>query len=187
MRLDNLRKILLFASVLLLTSCSASAVHAVESNSPLPKPSSSPLPSPTAETFTPQFPCVPAGTLVQEGTVEWVVDGDTVHVDVDGISYRVRYIGVDTPEVDEPGGEEATRYNLELVGGQTVTLVKDVSEVDKYGRLLRYVFVGDTFVNYALVSNGFADAGVWEPDSACGEFLMSAESQAKQLGLGIWK
>jgi len=68
---------------------------------------------------------------------------------IDGKDYRVRYIGIDTPETvhptrgEEPYGREASARNKELIIGATVYLEKDVSETDRYGRLLRYVWLAD--------------------------------------------
>jgi micrococcal nuclease len=118
--------------------------------------------------------------------VSYVVDGDTIHVIIDGVDYSVRYIGVDTPETGEPGALAATNFNEYLVAGKTVTLVKDTSEVDQYDRLLRYVFVGDVFVNYAMVTNGYATAGSWPPDTACDSTFASAQAMAKASLLGMW-
>ncbi len=89
-----------------------------------------------------------------------VIDGDTIDVRLGGDTYRVRYIGVNTPERDEPCYFEATAANAVLVEGQTVTLVRDVSETDRYGRLLRYVYAGPVFVNAELVAQGYAEASV---------------------------
>lgn len=75
-----------------------------------------------------------------------VIDGDTIEIEGGD---RVRYIGIDTPETVDPRkpvqcyGQEASNKNKELVEGKTVELEKDVSETDKYGRLLRYVWLGD--------------------------------------------
>ncbi|NDJ51833.1 MAG: nuclease, partial [Chloroflexi bacterium] len=82
----------------------------------------------------------------EEGFVTFVVDGDTVDVAIQGEVFRVRYIGVDTPESNEPCFDEATAANAQLVAGQNVTLVRDVSDTDQFGRLLRYVYVGTVFV-----------------------------------------
>ena len=75
----------------------------------------------------------------------YIVDGDTIDVEIGGATYRVRYIGIDTPERGDCYFDEAKDKNAELVLGQYVRLVKDVSETDRYGRLLRYVYVGQTF------------------------------------------
>ncbi len=83
-----------------------------------------------------------------------IIDGDTIDVDINGVGYRVRYIGVNTPERDETCYADATNANADLVDGQTVTLVRDSSNTDRYGRLLRYVYVGNVFVNAQLVAGG---------------------------------
>ncbi|MCK4863754.1 MAG: thermonuclease family protein, partial [Dehalococcoidales bacterium] len=83
-------------------------------------------------------------------TVTQVIDGDTITIDT---GHRVRYIGLDTPEVypvQEAYGMEAWQANRKLVEGKEVRLERDVSETDKYGRLLRYVYVDDTLVNAEL-------------------------------------
>jgi len=94
---------------------------------------------------------------------------------------------MDTPESGVAGSAPATAANSALVMGKTVTLVKDVSEVDRYDRLLRYVFVGDTFVNYEMILKGYASAGTWEPDTACDAKFLNAQSMAKQKQLGLWE
>src|SRR5436309_10865554 len=99
-----------------------------------------------------------------------VVDGDTIHVEVGGKDYRLRYIGIDTPETVDPRrpvgcfGAEASERNRQLVEGRTVGLEKDVSETDSFGRLLRYVWVEDQMVNEALVEEGYALAAPYPPD-----------------------
>jgi micrococcal nuclease len=123
---------------------------------------------------------------VQTGQVERVIDGDTIDVRIGDETYRVRYIGMDTPEVGDPFAREATELNRELVQGQTATLVKDVSETDRYGRLLRYVFVGDTFVNYELVAQGLAMASTYPPDVACAQTFVEAQREAVAAGVGLW-
>jgi micrococcal nuclease len=118
------------------------------------------------------------------GTVTRIVDGDTIEVDIDGVVYDVRYIGVNTPERDEPCYKEATEANRALVDGQVVTLVKDVSETDRYGRLLRYVYVGEEMVNELLVANGWAEAVLYEPDSAYWEQFVMLEQAVENLDIG---
>ena len=86
-----------------------------------------------------------------------VIDGDTIKVDIDRRLYDVRYIGVDTPETKhptkgvQPYGPEASERNRQLVEGRTVQLERDVSETDRYGRLLRYVYVDKVMVNAVLI------------------------------------
>jgi len=115
-----------------------------------------------------------------------VVDGDTIVIEG---NYRVRYIGIDTPEVHpavEAFGLEAWQANRELVEGKIVRLEPDVSEVDKYGRLLRYVYVDDIFVNAELVKQGLAYAQAYPPDTKHQDYLEKLEQEAKQDDRGIW-
>ena len=113
-----------------------------------------------------------------------VIDGDTIDVTLNGQEARVRYVGVNTPERDESCYSEASAANRALVNGQTVTLVRDVSETDRYGRLLRYVYVGDTFVNQQLVADGWAEVVVYPRDDANAGAFRSLEQQAAQANRG---
>lgn len=121
-----------------------------------------------------------------------VVDGDTIEVQLGGALYRVRYIGMDTPELTDSRPEvralaqEATRVNESLVGGKTVLLEKDVSETDRYGRLLRYVYVGELFVNAELVRLGYAQVATYPPDVKYQELFLELEREARQAGRGLW-
>ena len=121
-----------------------------------------------------------------------VIDGDTIEVNIGGTLFRVRYIGIDTPELDDERPEfyalaqEATLYNRQLVEGQDIRLEKDVSETDQYGRLLRYVYVGDVFVNAELVRLGLAEARAYPPDTKYQSLLKAMEDEAKQAGRGMW-
>jgi len=134
------------------------------------------------------FGCVaPAAPLVIR-----VIDGDTIEVDIDGTIYKIRYIGIDAPELDDKRAEfcalaqEATRLNRELVEEKTVRLEKDISETDKYGRLLRYVYVDGIFVNAELVRQGLAWAEAYEPDIKYQDILEELETEARQAGRGLW-
>lgn len=145
-----------------------------------------PLPTYTP-TQPPVYDCIPTETLVQHGELVDVIDGDTIDVRLeDGDVYRVRYIGVDTPEHDEEFYEEASSLNETLLLGESLTLVKDVSETDRYDRLLRYVLVGDTFVNYELVRQGYAVSVTFPPDLACETFFRQTERDARDQGVGLW-
>ncbi|MFC1960778.1 thermonuclease family protein [Chloroflexota bacterium] len=141
----------------------------------IPPPPSAPPPAnstPTAE------------VVGETARVVRVIDGDTIDVDLDGQRYRVRYIGINTPERDEACYQDATDANVDWVAGQTVTLVKDVSETDPYDRLLRYVYVGDTFVNEALVRDGYAEAVQYPPDTSNADLFNRLEREARSAGRG---
>ncbi len=122
-------------------------------------------------------------------SVARVIDGDTLKLE-DGRT--VRYIGIDTPETVSPSkpvqcfGKEASDKNRELVEGKKVRLVKDVSETDKYGRLLRYVFVGDLFVNDYLVREGYAHAVTFPPDIKFSDQFKNAQKDARERKIGLW-
>lgn len=146
--------------------------------------------SPTP-TFKPQT--APANKNIVLAKVTEVVDGDTIKVDLgNGNIKTVRYIGIDTPETVDPRksvqcfGKEASAKNKELVGGGTVGLEKDVSETDKYGRLLRYVYMGDLFINQELVAQGYAHASAYPPDVKYQDKFTTAEQQARTSNKGLW-
>lgn len=140
-----------------------------------------PLPSSTIEQI-----CVSSEAERVSAYVIHVVDGDTIDVRMGQDIFRVRYIGIDAPESYQQGGESAKAANEALVMNREVLLVKDVSDVDPYGRLLRYVFVGKTFVNYELIRLGYAQAGAWPPDIACYDYFLNVTLFAKDEGRGIW-
>ena len=115
-----------------------------------------------------------------------VIDGDTIAIEG---GYRVRYIGIDTPEIHpqmEAFGAEAWQANRQLVEGKEVRLEQDVSETDRYGRLLRYVYVDNIMVNAELVRQGLAVAKAYPPDTEYHELLAELERQARLAGKGMW-
>jgi micrococcal nuclease len=123
--------------------------------------------------------CAPQGVRVVR-----VIDGDTIVIEG---GERVRYIGINAPELNQPWGKEAWQLNKKLVGGKRVRLERDVSHRDKYGRLLRYVFVDNLFVNGELVRRGLAWAKAYPPDLKYQQLLQQLEREAKEGGRGIWK
>ena len=115
-----------------------------------------------------------------------VIDGDTIIVEG---GYRVRYIGIDTPEIHpdlEVFGIEAREANRELVESKEIRLEQDISEKDKYGRLLRYVWVDDILVNAEMVRQGLAQARAYPPDTKYQDFLEQMEAEAREAGRGMW-
>ena len=116
----------------------------------------------------------------ESGTVANIVDGDTIDVLIDGQEFRLRYIGMDTPERGELGFAEATAANVALVSGKTVILEKDVSDTDRFGRLLRYVYVDGEMVNMTLVEEGYAVPATFPPDVRYQQQFLLAGLRAKQ-------
>jgi len=122
--------------------------------------------------------------------VKRVIDGDTIELEN---GKTVRYIGIDTPETVHPDkpvqcyGKESSDKNKSLVEGKKVKLEKDVSETDKYDRLLRYVYLEDgTFVNLALVKEGFAKGSTYPPDVKHQDEFTNAEREARNSQKGLW-
>ena len=165
--------------------------------SPEPTMAATPRPTPTATPPSPEptpvFGEEPTGPT-ETGIVVNVIDGDTIDVLVDGVEVRVRYIGMDTPEVHsgfEWLGAEASEANVALVAGQEVVLEKDVSETDQYGRALRYVWLdaagGWLLVNLELIRQGLASITSYPPDVKYVDALyVAVQDQAQTAGLGLW-
>ncbi len=148
-------------------------------------PTNTPGPSPTLAD-APGVACIPKNNLRQVGQVVQVVDGDTIKVRIDGWTYSVRYTGMDSPEPNQGLGGFAAQKNSELVASRWVTLVRDVSETDPFDRLLRYVVVGNVFVNYEMVRLGYATAKSYSPDVACDSTFRSVQSEAQANDRGLW-
>lgn len=126
--------------------------------------------------------------LFEKARVKHVIDGDTVILSDNS---KVRYIGIDSPEMDKNGkmecfGENAKNFNRQLVENQFVSLEKDISDKDKYGRLLRFVYLDGIMVNEILVSQGFARADLVPPDAKYATLLKEAENEARQDYRGMW-
>lgn len=113
-----------------------------------------------------------------------VIDGDTIDVSIDGETVRVRYVGVNTPEREEVCYQDAVDANKALVEGKRVRLVKDVSDTDQYGRWLRFVYVGDTFVNETLLRQGYAESVRYDPDTTKYDAFVELEKAATRSNLG---
>lgn len=126
---------------------------------------------------------------VNEVKVIRVIDGDTIELEG---GERVRYIGIDAPETVDPRkpvqcfGAEAFNKNKELVESKIARLEKDISERDRYGRLPRYVWVGDIFVNLELVKQGFAYSYSYPPDIKYQDLFVKAEREARETKRGLW-
>jgi micrococcal nuclease len=130
--------------------------------------------------------CVPQDTSRMTGIVTNVINGDTIEVDINGEAFTVRYIGIAAPQKEgERYYTQAKEKNTELVLGQTVTLVRDQSDTDEESRLLRYLFVGDIFINFTLVNGGYALVELVPPDNSCYNILMQGQATAEAQAIGL--
>ena len=116
-------------------------------------------------------------------TVIKVIDGDTIVIE--GGNY-VRYIGIDSPEKNETYYTEAIQVNKKMVEGKRVRLQKDISDKDKYGRMLRYVYIDDVLINAEMVRLGYARAEAYPPDTNYQVYLEAMEQEAIRTKVGLW-
>jgi micrococcal nuclease len=156
----------------------------------LAAPSTAATPSPIVET-------IPASA--SEATVASVSDGDTIRVDLGGETKTVRLILIDTPETRKPnspvecfGAEATARVKALLPAGTTVYLERDVSETDRYGRLLRYVWVPEGgrgqgyLLDERLVREGYAALYTYPPDVKYVDRIRAAQQAAVAEQAGLW-
>ena len=160
-------------------------------NNPLPKVAVVPT-----DVLAPTMTNVP--NEKQKVKVVRVIDGDTVEIEG---NIKVRYIGVNTPELRDPRkpiecfGQAASDENKRLVEGKEIYIQKDVSETDKFKRLLRYVWIGDPtvssaeaiFVNDYLVRQGFAQVSTYPLDVKYVSQFLEAQKEAQENKRGLWK
>ena len=125
-----------------------------------------------------------------------VIDGDTVDIDINGRTERVRLIGVNTPETKHPTkpiecfGPEASAYLTQLLPkGTTVRIERDVEARDRYGRMLLYLYLGsnDLFINLDLVARGYGTPMSIEPNTFHRNDFVRAAAQAEAADVGLWK
>ena len=154
----------------------------------------SPFVAPTPTTVAP-------APMQANAEVEWVVDGDTIDVLIDGHEERVRLTGIDTPEVahkasgnrpattGECFGDEATTFVESLLPvGTPVRLERDVVGRDDYGRMLAYVYraTDGIFVNYEIVRQGYAQPLTIPPNVAFSDLMVQAARDAEADDAGLW-
>jgi len=116
--------------------------------------------------------------------VSEVIDGDTFKT-VDGKT--VRLTGINSPEVNEPCYKEARDKLKEIIKGKKIRLEKDIKEKDEYGRLLRYVYVDDLFVNSEMIRLGLARFEEIEPNTKYSELFLEMENKARKIRRCIWE
>ncbi len=121
----------------------------------------------------------------REATVERIVDGDTIVLHNGTI---VRYVGITSPEINEPYEKEATEANRKLVEGKEVKLEYDNYKGDKFGRILAYLIVDGKNISTEMARLGMASVVIYQhkkPFIYIDE-LLKAQEEAKQKKLGIW-
>lgn len=136
---------------------------------------------------------------VVPATLEWVTDGDTIKVTMNGVTSPVRLILIDTPETKDPNdpvecfGAEASYFLRTLLTNSTAQLYleKDVSNTDRYDRLLRYAWLqyesgAVVMVNEAIVRSGYGVLSTWPPDVKWEEPIREAQQFAYRHRLGLW-
>ena len=142
---------------------------------------------PTAAPTTTAIPTTIAVPVATAWTITSVIDGDTIDVAGPEGALTVRLIGINTPESNECWADEATAALSALVAGEPLTLVRDSSDTDQYGRALRYVeTAGGVDVGAALVESGHAISRRYEPDTARSDRYDTLQAQASDAGLGQW-
>lgn len=134
----------------------------------------------------------PSGVVLQSAVVKRVVDGDTLKVEIDGKEETVRLILVDTPETKhpqlgvQPFGIEASAFTESSLNGKEIGLEKDVTDRDRYGRLLRYIWVDGELFNQKLITKGLARVAIYQPDVKYIDQFRTSQQKAQQKGIGIW-
>lgn len=128
--------------------------------------------------------------------VEKVIDGDTIQVFINGKTATIRLIGIDTPEAVERGrpvqcfGDRASEKAREILGSKSIRLEPDATQgdKDKYGRLLRFVFLEDgTNFNELLIREGYAHEYTYNSNPYKYQMrFLEAERSAREQGLGLW-
>jgi micrococcal nuclease len=151
-------------------------------------PSTEPEPSPTRRSESESESDGPSRRAV----VVRVVDGDTIEARYRGRTIDVRLIGIDTPETVAPGepvacyGPAASRFTESNLSGERVRLEFDVERLDRFGRTLAYVWMGDELFNETLVSRGFAQVSTFPPNVKYVDRFVDAQRAARQAERGLW-
>ncbi len=135
----------------------------------------------------------------EKAKVNRIIDGDTFEVDVSGIIKKVRIIGVNTPELpNEYFATEAESYAKIMLLNKNIYLEKDISEVDKYNRLLRYIWleipnkindqeIKSKMYNAIILEKGYAKLATYKPDIKYIEYFKIYNKEAKEKNVGVWK
>lgn len=196
------RLFMLVAVILVLGGCTTAAPAASpgeRASLSLPTQAPTVAPSPVSTRVMPLADLTPAPTptvtpIPDEtlGLVVEVLDGETIAVVLDGDparqAYQVKYLGLDAPpnSPDDPWGVVAFETNRKLANLKIVKLVRDQTDFDADGFMLRYVYIGNQLLNAELVRQGLARAAVSAPDTRFEAEISKAEAEAQADELGLW-
>jgi len=126
--------------------------------------------------------CIPDLRSYEVAELVEVIDGDSIRVEMQGELIEVRYIGIDAPEYysdERNAAMDSTQKNRVLLGDGHIYLFKDISNTDKYDRLLRYVIASGYFINLEMVRSGYAEAKKYQPDISCQAVFEKADTSLK--------
>ncbi|MCT4565660.1 MAG: thermonuclease family protein [Maledivibacter sp.] len=138
----------------------------------------------------------------EKAVVKRVVDGDTIEVILNGIKEKIRFIGVNTPESagkykykPQPYGKEASKFTNSSLLGKVIYLEKDVGDKDKYGRLLRYVWLTEpskgnleeNMFNAILLREGYGRVMTIQPNVKYQRIFTQLEREARKNNKGLWR
>ena len=140
----------------------------------------------------------------EKAKVLYAADGDTIWVDIDGKEEKIRFVGINTPELardEKPAefmAEEAKNFTSNTLRDKEIYLEKDITDRDKYDRMLRYIWlekpvanptkedIEEKTLNGILVKEGYAYSNYYKPDIKYQKHLDNIEKSAQDKGLGIW-
>ncbi|MBU7045619.1 MAG: thermonuclease family protein [Theionarchaea archaeon] len=112
-----------------------------------------------------------------------VIDGDTFRLET---GETVRLIGIDAPELSQPGGKKSREYLARLILNKGITLEKSNEDRDKYNRLLRFVYIGNLCINEEMIKQGYAEARYLSLNDPCREYYIQLEMEAETAKSGLW-
>jgi endonuclease YncB( thermonuclease family) len=163
---------------------------------PLPSRTYTPIPTWTpASSLTPEptttptviGSCIPQDSEAQTAVITRPIDAVTLEVKIDGKLFQVHFIGVGALDPKSAPAKQAIAFNQALVKSKDVKLIKEKTDLDTGGKLLRYVLVDGKFINYELIRNGLAPYASNFVDTKCNVTLSLAERAAQKEIAGVWQ
>lgn len=130
--------------------------------------------------------------------VTWIIDGDTIETED---KRKIRIIGINSPEngeYKEKFGRESTRFAIDTLKNKDVYLEQDISDLDQYGRELRYVWLEipeeineESILKYNFsvlsISQGYSTPYIFEPDRKYEDYIIDQATKAREEGIGLWQ